>query len=725
MQQWLNTIMETKMMDSRYEIPVTLLADGKIPVETFWNLNFSPILDSLDEVEGMILLAQDVTDRVESRRELIAKQNTLRNLMENVPGIIYRCRAAPGFPAELVSKGCVEMTGYAADTLTGRNPLTFFDMVHPDDRERVETEIANTLPKGLPLQTVFRAIDRNGNERIVWNSSQVVEFSADGPVAIEGIFTDITSRQRLEAAELSNISKSEFLANMSHEIRTPMNGVIGMINLLLDTKLDETQRQFAETIRMSAESLLAVINDILDFSKIEAGKLELETIEFSLRDILEDVCDLVAVRAQEKGLELVLDDPPELPNMVIGDPNRLRQILVNLLGNAVKFTEHGEIGLSARLASQENQTVVCQFAVRDTGIGIEENVLKNLFTPFKQGGTSVYRRYGGTGLGLSISKRLVEMMDGEFSVNSIPGKGSEFSFVIRLGKTALSTVPRPHPKEFAQSRILLVVANQTLSQVIARRLGRWECTVVPVANEQEALDSIRERGASGATPFDLAIIDEYLPETSGDSLAWAIRSKIGHESLPVIKLTQVGSLATQQETVDNMFLLAKPIKRQRLISVMKRALGVRRPGTTDTVVGTVQNWRWRNLRILLADDNAINQKVVMGILGKQGCLVDAVGNGMEAIKALAANYYDLVLMDCLMPEMDGFEATRRIRSGEVSVQNPRIPIIALTASAMQGDREKCLNAGMDDYTTKPIIPQNLLETISRYCMNETLRKLPG
>lgn len=723
---WLSEVISRRAPVSRYEYPAVMLEHGETPVCTYWNLLAAPILNINGEVDGVMCISTDVTEQVANRRELHSKQASLRNLMENLPGIIYRCANADGFPSEFVSRGCRDMSGYEPEDLAGKNPLTFFGMVVPEDRARVESEVAATLLFGKALQTEFRVRDRHGKERIVWNNCQVVESCCDGPTAFEGIITDVTERHQLAAAELSNVSKSEFLTNMSHEIRTPMNGVIGMVNLLLDTELTPTQRQFSDTIRMSAESLLAVINDILDFSKIEAGKLELEDVGFSLPDILEDVCDLMAIRAQEKGLEIILDVPRNLPVGVRGDPNRLRQILLNLLSNSVKFTAQGEVLVQATPVADSNSEIV-RFSVSDTGIGIEPERLAKLFTPFNQGSASIYRRYGGTGLGLSISKRLAEMMQGSFEVESQPGQGSRFSFTVRLGRADDIAPPRPVPEEFAGRRLLLVEANANLRRVMADCLSGWGFAVSTAEKAPTALELVR----SADEPFDSAIIDKFLPDSGGESLAWAIRSKTGYKGLPIILLANATALASRDgKTVRierDIVALAKPVRRERLVSCLKSLLGVRKEGesTTKVAIKASPIWRWRHLRVLMADDNLVNQKVVTGLLTKNGCDVDVATNGREALAALHKNYYDIVLMDCLMPEMDGFEATRQIRSPGSGVLNPHIPVIALTASAMQGDKEKCLAAGMDDYVSKPIIAENLLDVISRHCISESLRKLPG
>ncbi len=722
---WISEILRKKGSENRFDFPMTMLQDGR-RVQTYWNRSYSTIVNDAGEVEGMLLLSQDVTDRFRAQRELQVNQLRLQNLMSNIPGIIFRCSNSRGYPTEFVSDGCLEITGYSPEELLSRNAMDFFGMAVAEDRERILREVYLTLAKGKPLQTTFRIIDKNGQERFIWNRCQVVEFSSGGPTVFEGLYTDITERRRMEEAEMASRAKSEFLATMSHEIRTPMNGVIGMTSLLMETKLDSTQRQFAESIQISAESLLSLINDILDFSKIEAGKLELEMLDFSLRDLLEETCDLLAIRAQEKGVELVLDVEGVIPEAVNGDPNRLRQILVNLLGNAVKFTERGEVKLSCAIEGTNGNDLLCRFSVQDTGIGISPERLERLFTPFYQGGASTARRFGGSGLGLSISKSLAEMMGGGISADSVELEGSTFTARVALQRAKITDFDRlALDDKFRNRKVILVVPNDSLRSVLERTLGSWGCVVNSYPRATEAIDSIREHVKNQST-FDVAIVDQYLPDSSGEGLVAGIRVADGNLDLPVILLTNIGALITQANaSLEHVMPLAKPIKQSRLGASLLKAFGLARNPTAQMENNSFKAWKeekctWKGLRILLAEDNAINQKVVAGVLAKTGCLIDAVGTGRDAVNALMEKEYDIVLMDCQMPEMDGYEATNIIRGADSPVLNPNIPIIALTANAMIGDKERCLAVGMNAYVSKPIIPANLFEVIRKFCSLERI-----
>jgi len=645
----------------------------------------------------------------------------LNTLLERSPDFIYFKDTESRYIR--ISRALAEYLGIDDPAeANGKSDADFFD--HDRASQYLEDE-RRVMSSGNPV--VNKEEEQAWpDERVTWVSTSKVPLRdpSGAIVGTFGISRDITDRKQAEnamqaareAAEAASRAKSDFLTNMSHEIRTPMNAIIGMTELVLDTELNDSQRDYLKMVLGSGESLLSVINDILDFSKIEAGKLDLVPTTFDLRESLEDAIRSLAFRAHTKGLELACHIQPDTPDRLIGDVGRLRQIVVNLVGNAIKFTERGEVIVHVRLHSQQDEQVVLQVTVSDTGIGIPAEKQQLIFHAFEQADTSSTRQFGGTGLGLTISSRLAEYMGGRLWVQSEAGRGSHFHFTACFQRAVEEpTKPCETSARITGTRVLVVDDNSTNRQILAEMLHSWGMVSSEAAGAEQALNEL-QRACRDRQPFALVLNDACMPGIDGFTLAEQIRRDAQLRSTVIMMLTsgdRPGDLARCKELGIASYLL-KPIKQSELFDALMSALGITAPEDQPRETARREGIAvpQRRLRVLLAEDSPFNQKLAVGLLQKQGHTVVVAQHGREALEALERSPFDLVLMDIQMPEMDGLEATAAIRARERD-RGQHVPIIAMTAHAMKGDRERCLDAGMDGYIAKPVRAKELFQTIDQ------------
>ena len=656
----------------------------------------------------------DISDRKRMESELSEQLHLVEELIDVIPLPVYLKDCAGRYLR--INRAFESFFGVQRESLIG---LTVLDLLSPEDA-RLHTEKDAALLASRGAQTYEAVVHGRDGQRHDTIYRKAVLTQRDGRISgLLGTIIDITTRKQAEveilkakeAAESASRAKSDFLANMSHEIRTPMNGIIGMTELTLDTALTEEQRESLNIVQSSAESLLTIINDILDFSKIEAGKLQIEKISFNLHRVIAETLKTLALRAHEKNLELVSEVMPEVPRQVLGDPSRIRQVLLNLLGNAIKFTEKGEIAVCTQLISLPGGETGIHFSVSDTGIGIALDKQGLIFESFAQEDSSTTRRYGGTGLGLSISRRLVALMGGEMWLESQIDRGSTFHFSVKLAVDEQPPQAITEKIELRGRSLLIVDDNATNRHVLSRMLASWDIKVQDAESGDAALEIMRHAEQT----FDCIILDAQMPEMDGYELAQRLRAE--HSQLPPMLMLSSSAMRGDGQRCQDAGIagfFAKPILADELLAALHRIFGGEET-QSNTQQALINRHALRELQpqldILLVEDHPINQKLALSLLEKWGHRATLVSNGLEALACLADRRFDLILMDIQMPVMGGVEATLRIRELEATKQLLRTPIIAMTAAAMQGDREACIEAGMDEYISKPIKARELLEKL--------------
>ncbi len=680
----------------------------------------APIYDSEGNLRYAMAAFIDITEQKQTQQQLTDSEERFRQIIENASDIIYRTDEQGKFT--YINPMGLTMLGYSVSDVIG---MHFTMFVKKTEQQKVSRNYyRQILDKTKSSYFEFSTVKKNGEEVILGQSVELL-FEKNKVVGFLAIARDISEKNRYEqelkeakdTAESATIAKSQFLATMSHEIRTPMNGVIGMTDLLLQTTLNNEQREFTEIIRSSGETLLTLINDILDFSKIESGKLDMEKRPIEVQSLIEETFDLVARHAVEKHLDIVYHIDSSVSPFIIGDPVRLRQILLNLTNNAIKFTEQGEVLVSVKEIGKEGTMTILQFSVRDTGIGIPNDKVNKLFQAFSQVDASTTRKFGGTGLGLVITKRLVELMEGNVWVESEEGKGSTFHFTIKVPTTTdIEGLPKKYIRgkipELQGKRVLLVDDNATNLNILSIQCTNWGMHPRATTSQREALKWVNEND-----PFDIAIVDFNMPEMNGIELARAMFNSRSQKQFPMILFSSSGRTEfTDEENALFSAVILKPMKQAQLYSTMIDVLAKNNIGPFIRVDPGKQKIEQLAhqvpLTILIAEDNIINQKLALRLLQQLGYSADIAANGKEALEMTKQKHYDIILMDLHMPELDGLSATREIvRTIDASI---RPKIIAMTADAMSGDREKCIDAGMDDYISKPVRLEGLRSMLRIY-----------
>ncbi len=686
----------------------------------YFEVRKTPVRSATGRIVGTQAIFWDVTEKHRAEQSLAHERDMLRTLMDHLPDLIYVKDAEGKYV--IVNESVRSILGLqSVDDVKGK---ANFDFLNPEQARMEQFDDLQVLRTGTALiEREERITDRHGNPMWVLTSKVPLKAKDGRITGLVGIDRNITRLKRSEdelraakeSADAANRAKSDFLANVSHEIRTPMNAIIGMTDLLLETPLNDVQREYLLMVQQSGEALLALINDILDFSKIEAGKLELDEGVFDLREGIGDTMKSMAIRAHGKGLELAFHVDPEVPNVLRGDLARLRQVLINLVGNAIKFTDQGEVVLEVRRCQRNGDCVDLQFDVTDTGIGIPPEKCRTIFGEFEQVDASITRRYGGTGLGLAISSKLVTLMGGRIDVRSEPNRGSTFSFVARFpvsGELDATEVGPSQRLVICDTPVLIVDDNATNRRILREMLGNWGMQPTSAADAEEALFYLRQ-AARDRKPFPLVISDINMPGVDGFQLVEAIYDFTPHDRPAIILLTSGVRIEDggRWRRLGVSAHLMKPIKQSELFEAVVAALRLvvpDRPAEILASQGTVP--RLPPLRILLAEDNLVNQKLATAALESLGHQVTIAHNGRQAVEKSQQESFHAILMDLQMPDMDGLSATKTIRDHE-AIHGGHVPIVAMTAHAMKGDREICLQAGMDEYLSKPIRVQDLAQKL--------------